>query len=344
MTQPVRLYALDYLRGLSAAGIMVFHFVSFTYGAPDAHATLGRWGLYGVSVFYVISGLTLAHVYKDSLLPTRKSLLLFYSRRAFRIFPLFIAVTLMSVFIVKKHFSIYDIFMNITGLFGPFDHANNIALGSWSIGNELCFYLLFPWMIYIARKRTSYFISLIALVLIAYVAFAFWAKAEFASISDFWYWYIHPLNQAFLFMAGVAIAFYYSASTRIEYAFILLAIGCALFAFWPGSGDRITLVTGFSRLVLSSSVILMAMCFYTLPKASGLLHAVLHFLGETSFSVYMLHNIVWVILSALIQYSGFILEGTPKILAAVTLTIATSYVAYQFFEKPCIKLGHRINE
>ena len=54
-----RIQGLDYLRGLAAFGIMVFHYSSWTLGKFGANTLLSRIGIYGVSIFYVISGLTL---------------------------------------------------------------------------------------------------------------------------------------------------------------------------------------------------------------------------------------------------------------------------------------------
>ncbi|HEX6179628.1 MAG TPA: hypothetical protein VFZ47_00205, partial [Chitinophagaceae bacterium] len=53
-----RLHSLDYLRGLAAFGIMAYHFMMWTMGEMDSSRKMGRVGIYGVSIFYVLSGLT----------------------------------------------------------------------------------------------------------------------------------------------------------------------------------------------------------------------------------------------------------------------------------------------
>ncbi len=50
-----RLYNLDYLRGLAAFGIMVYHYMKYTFGTFTADSFMGKIGIYGVSVFYVLS-------------------------------------------------------------------------------------------------------------------------------------------------------------------------------------------------------------------------------------------------------------------------------------------------
>ncbi|MCB0760440.1 MAG: acyltransferase family protein, partial [Flavobacteriales bacterium] len=73
-----RLYNLDYLRGLAAFGIMIYHYLTWTLGKFSADDFLGRLGVYGVSVFYVLSGLTLYYVYFHKMQPTRQELVSFF--------------------------------------------------------------------------------------------------------------------------------------------------------------------------------------------------------------------------------------------------------------------------
>ena len=70
MAPPSRIYSLDYLRGITALAIMFFHLTSWTFGKYNAEDLMGRIGLYGVSVFYILSGLTLSLIYSESLKPT----------------------------------------------------------------------------------------------------------------------------------------------------------------------------------------------------------------------------------------------------------------------------------
>jgi len=64
-----RLNSLDYLRGIAAFGIMIYHYSSWTFGRFHADNFMGRVGVYGVAIFYVLSGLTLFHVYHEIMKP-----------------------------------------------------------------------------------------------------------------------------------------------------------------------------------------------------------------------------------------------------------------------------------
>ena len=54
-----RRYNLDYLRGLAALGILAVHLSTLAVGPLSTNSFPGRYGVYGVSVFYILSGLTL---------------------------------------------------------------------------------------------------------------------------------------------------------------------------------------------------------------------------------------------------------------------------------------------
>ena len=62
-----RLHELDYLRGLAAVGIMAYHYSTWAFGAQEANSFLSRVGIYGVAIFYVLSGQALTYVYASTL-------------------------------------------------------------------------------------------------------------------------------------------------------------------------------------------------------------------------------------------------------------------------------------
>lgn len=58
-----RLYNLDYLRGLIAFGIIIYHYTSWCFGRYSAQDFIARVSVYGVSIFYVLSELAFYNVY-----------------------------------------------------------------------------------------------------------------------------------------------------------------------------------------------------------------------------------------------------------------------------------------
>ena len=138
-----RLHNLDYLRGLAAFGILLYHYLSWTIGRFDSESTIGRIGLYGVSIFYILSGLTLFIVYYEKMNFSKNEIIGFIKKRVFRIFPLMWLVVIISILFSQKVPNVYDLIMNLTGLFGFINWDKYFAIGLWSIGNELVFYSFF---------------------------------------------------------------------------------------------------------------------------------------------------------------------------------------------------------
>jgi peptidoglycan/LPS O-acetylase OafA/YrhL len=126
---------------------------------------------------------------------------------------------------------------------------------------------------------------------------------------------------------------------------LILLSGVALFAFWPQYGDRIYLVSGNTRMVLTLSCFLICFGFYKFSSPlPALISQPLRTLGEISYSVYMLHPIVHRILLYPIDYirnNYFAVPETARFLLAVLLTLLISYFVYHTFEKFFIRLGKK---
>ncbi|MFM7731337.1 MAG: acyltransferase family protein, partial [Flavobacteriales bacterium] len=258
-----RLHHLDYLRGIAAAGIMLFHFLTWTFGEFDSSSFFGRVGLYGVSIFYILSGLTLYHVYHARMELSLKGIGDFFIKRICRIFPLMWVATLFSIWLVKGFdVSIRQLILNFTGLFGFFAWDEGIATGIWSIGNELVFYALFPLLIFFGRKSTFVNLLLAGLFLTVFVWFAFFVLDDSAGFDAPLqkFNYVHPLNQAFLFVGGFMMGRWVRLEDRFRPTYLIYAfVGLLVFSLFPIHGDRIHLVTDWNRLVLTGCSLLI--CF-----------------------------------------------------------------------------------
>jgi peptidoglycan/LPS O-acetylase OafA/YrhL len=99
-----RIESLDYLRGTMALSVMMYHYVVWSGIDMKPDSLLSKLGIYAVSVFYVLSGLSLALAYKGRVASWR-DVLRFFTKRIFRIAPLlWIMVTLAIIDqICKKH-------------------------------------------------------------------------------------------------------------------------------------------------------------------------------------------------------------------------------------------------
>ena len=162
----VEIPSLDGLRAISIVLVLAGHAIKvghhpLWFRVAFLHADLG------VRVFFIISGFLITTL----LLNERDqfgdiSLRNFYIRRAFRILPAFLlyvgAVALLSIFGVTYVPGWYWLYVaTYTVNFGPFGVWALIHL--WSLSVEEQFYLLWPLVVKVARRRTCIVVAVLAI-------------------------------------------------------------------------------------------------------------------------------------------------------------------------------------
>ena len=158
MTRSERVLGWDLLRGLSAVAVACYHLLLWL----DV-AALHAFGSYGVYLFFVLSGASLAFTYGGRIAGDEEahdfSFSSFLWVRYLRLAPLYLA--LMAVVLpwklLKEGMSsdlVLTYALNATLLFGfykPSTHA--VLVGGWSLGIEVIYYLLFPLFMMCFRWR-----------------------------------------------------------------------------------------------------------------------------------------------------------------------------------------------
>jgi peptidoglycan/LPS O-acetylase OafA/YrhL len=201
--------------------------------------------------------------------------------------------------------SISTLILNLTGLFGFFGGA--IATGAWSIGNELAFYCFFPIFIFRITLKRHFVKSIFCIILIVsifcvYVFFAYCILQNRDTLESQWHIYINPLNQVFLFLGGILIGYIFlNISLPKYYTLVILLSSILVFAYLPAKGNGIVLVTGHNRIVFTFICFLVTIFFYKQDfKLPVFLEKAMSRLGECSYSVYLLHPIVFNICNRLL--------------------------------------------
>ncbi len=320
---------------------MIYHYSSWIYGYFDSSTFLGRIGVYGVSIFYILSGLTLYWVYSEKL--NVQTLKKYFVRRSLRIYPLLILVTLLTIFLLRD-WEVYfskarpaaTLILNLTGMFGFYAPERYISTGAWSIGNELVFYSIFPLIIFLERwgQKLLYILFGISVLIGAY--FAFFVIDETNSLSSNWKSYINPFNQFFLFFSGIVIVKLFGKTRKNNLIFgLILLFGLIGFIIYPVSGDRVNLVGGINRFVfsvLSASMVLSAYKLeYSFPRP---FQVFLDKCGEMCYSIYLIHPLTFYTLN---NYELFKNVGAGLNFAiCVSLTFGISLLVYTYIEKPFI--------
>jgi exopolysaccharide production protein ExoZ len=331
-----RVVSLDYVRGLAAFGIMLYHYQSWSFGHMDATSFWGRIGLYGVAIFYVLSGLTLYHVYEKRLTLQLMPLIDFYLKRIFRLMPLLWLI--MGIYLITEpSLREWDrILLNYTGLFGLLAWDKPIGVGVWSIGNELAFYICFPIFVFTAKYSKAAFTGICFLIVAIGAYFAFARISATAPLEQSWQDYVNPLNQLFLFLGGVTIGYFFKYKEVSNlFAFIFMLVAAAVFTYYPANGETSVLVANINRFIFSACCLAVCFSMYKLPLSlPEWVNLLFQKLGEISYALYLIHPLVYNELVKPLK-----LQPWTAILLASLITITISMIVYHFYEKAFIRMG-----
>ena len=337
-----RYASLDYLRGLMALAVLVFHFDKWQTGVWDANSFQGRLGVYAVSTFFVLSGLSLALSYENRLTASFRSIKPFFLKRFWRIYPLLWLATIGTLLLDESPRPALDIVLNVSGLFGFVNPAHDLATGAWSIGCELVFYAFFPLLLWVFRWNRLALAGVFAGLFSVGIGGAFaWFDPLYPDQTVWWEAYVQVLNHAFFFVGGMLMAAHRSELSQQKALWAILGLSALLiFAFWPLGSEPFALVSGWNRAVLSACCLLgVAGCFATNIAFRGLLHRILHELGAISYALYLLHPLVYRATQAFFRKIDWAAGYWTVLGVGLTGSVLLSLVSYYYMEKPLMRLG-----
>lgn len=340
--------ALDILRGFMALSVAVYHlqdaFKPFPQGQFLAY-TAKKVGVYGVEGFFIISGFCFFYLYGGELLhwtPFRN----FHIKRFFRIAPLFYATVAANLLLhipagpePRPRFLIE----NATLTFGLIHPNHAMVTGGWSIGLEYAFYFVFPILAWLAARNRS-FLLLGTLALLALSIPATFIGVPAIHIPDHkFHAYVQVANHAFLFLAGGLVA-----QARQAWRFRLgtgafLGLGVLLFlafaCYQRNFFDDWKIMQGWPRYYFLATSFALVALFAFHDFRNGPLMAAGKFLGEVSYSVYLIHPVILALLELRLPR---VMGPLPCFLVSILVTLAVSALTFRFVEKPMMALGRRL--
>lgn len=339
-----RVQSLDWLRGLMAVTVMCYHLTLWTCFPLDSGSILGRLGIYAVSIFFVLSGLSMVIVY-HSFFNSWKQVLIFWFRRIFRIWPLLwlcIGLTIINPNFEINSMDLENLISTASTAFAFLYPSKYFLTGAWSIGNEMVYYSITPLVFLIFRYGRNWGnLVLISTFLLA-LFFSLNLLSSEISLAKQWAIYVNPWNNVFFYVLGIGM--YYFFENRLISK--LTAIMCVLLAvillvLLPSTGNQINIVTGWNRIGFSIFTFLLVLGFYkNSVQLPSLLTRLLNLLGESTYGIYLLHPIIYSYVGIIAKKMGLI--SSPFLfISTVILTILLAYISYHFFEKPFIQLGKK---
>ena len=351
-----RFYILDVARGMAALGVLVWHFQHFYYipgaGLPDTFVrssqpfyTLLRifyeYGYFAVQFFFVLSGFIFFWLYLDKIKTKSISAGKFFWLRFSRLYPLhfltLIAVLVLQVVLYISSGNTYvygntDTFHFVLNLFlinyWGFNDGYSFNGPSWSISMEIIAYFIFFLFARIGHTKLWHIVT-----------FLFLAVTVFSFNQS----YITQVIFCF-FMGGVAYHLYSNITNRVNKLSKMgiissLLVLCVLGMTNVTKSDSVTI---FNITTTHINLAIYGLAFPSLVLALALLQDVakkfgrkLRFIGDISYSVYLIHFPTQLLLIGAYGILGYSIEPGKKLfIVFIATTIVLATLVYKLFEMP----------
>lgn len=316
------LRTLTSLRFFAAFWVFLFH-LSLRVDLGDGWGlSVIRNGARGVDFFFILSGFVILHVYGPQVADRRFSIRKFMMKRFARIYPLHLAMLLVFALLAWVSGQSAEGLWASLFLLHSFALTDGLVLNepSWTISAEMFAYLLFALLAFRSYGLGSLCVAFVVSAVLVHLLAVALGKSGFMHLT----WDFGALRIVPLFILGMIL--------RLVAPHISTAVSVVL------AGLGAVLLLGLTAEASAGYPILLAFALLILGGAG--LSSIpgvptnstpLVYLGEISYSIYMVHILViWVCLDLLPRIGGPALPW-PAIGLGLVLT---SSVSYHFLEKP----------
>jgi peptidoglycan/LPS O-acetylase OafA/YrhL len=328
---------IDAIRGIAAILVMLQHSLETSGLQPltknSFELTWLNLGETGVLAFFLISGFVI-----PLSLERKQNLREFWISRAFRIYPLYLAVYIVSV-TVTSPFAFHSAFAAICNftahLFFVQEYLGqeNFVGVAWTLFLEALWYASFALLFRLSLNRNTRLLvsGCAAMSMAAYiVTLVHGPRLAMGRISFL-----------IAFVIGLLFLRYAKAEISRKHLFRCVLILLALIQINNFIGFYLRpsakLAPAFSCVFLSwlAGFALFFLAFAT-RKWTAWRQNWLQLLGKVSFSIYLIHPLFMKLFMALH------VQGVPYILLIALFTITVSAITYRFIEHPAIQIGRRV--
>jgi peptidoglycan/LPS O-acetylase OafA/YrhL len=348
LAQSDHINELQSVRGIACFMVMVGHCLVFYTTTPSFHMFASLFnGRAAVVIFFVLSGYVLTRSLRKAEF-NRATFERFYVQRFFRIYPAMWAASLLGLwYIFVLHWQVpSDRVDLIASQFRPdrFDALHIIASFAglttfilpqlWTIFIEIVASVAMPFIAFVAFRRSNWFLPL--LIAAVLLSFPFGKTIYHVTI-----YFMDFIVGAGLAMPGVASRLFRRAPAALLVALAFIAMAMEQWLpldYWSPVAHVIE--TALAALIIG--VLIGAEQRIAVLKSRFLL-----FVGDISYSTYLLHYAVMCIiakvftmlqLTAQVEVDTIILSLLLAVLT-VAITMPLAWLSFIYIEQPGIQLG-----
>lgn len=355
----MKLRYIDALRGVAVLGVLMVHCGQYGMNEhlPRVVQNVILHGAHGVQLFYIVSAFTLFLTLEKSDLNDRSIWSSFYSRRFFRIAPMYylgICYYLWQDGFGPRYWlgdadgvTPMNILSNVFFVhgFNPY-WITSVVPGGWSIAVEMLFYCLIPFLfVRIRNAQQAAVFFLLTLGIRAALQFTL-SRMHVIESERLWleFLYFYLPSQLPVFALGILLYFIVKQGYRVSLSpTILLACSLILIAQFAGIRllpDHVLSSIGFVGLALALSRF----------EFRTFVNSVFVYFGRISYSMYLVHFAVLYWLNKFNAVDYIPVSSTPEALVnygirlgvLIVITVMISSVFYFAVELPAQRAGKKL--
>lgn len=340
-----KILSVQYLRGIAALCVVMYHFSFFT---PAWFSSLFSNGMVGVDVFFIISGFIIYYSThrRDECHPS-----IFLIKRIARIYPLFVVVLLASIASQAGGITTEQLIRGLLVLHNDYTlpapaFGFNLLPPAWTLTYELAFYALFCLCAAITPKYRGHLCIVLLLAIPAILQMVFNGSLSLNSTVTANVSVGTPLFSlirlagstmfyefAFGIMAGMVferVKVNTSNSTAISIA--TLATGVFFYFFLTFSDHT----SGIEGMFFFAAIFFVGVLMMDKSKVGEI--KPLSFLGDLTYSLYLCHWLVMQVVQKFIPIGEFQHWGilVPSMLFS---SLILAFAANRIIERPFIRLA-----
>ncbi|MCE0812434.1 acyltransferase [Buttiauxella sp. S04-F03] len=348
-----KINSVQALRGIAAIMVMFFH---YRFLINDSHDGLGDklfiYGGYGVDIFFVISGfvITLSSIDK----PTGfQGAFHFIKNRAKRLLPAYFIILIITL-ALSGGLSLFHYHNKVENLISAlffipiyaskspvFIDTSEIYGVRWTLNYEMYFYFVMACsMLFTRRWLVMFAWFAIALIVVPVCLTQTIPLQPGVVLSQSAYFNLMTNPMVFEFLIGVTLGLAYKKIKCVNgYAKIittLLSLLCIMFLYKSHGGlDRENMQVGLISGLLFLIIIINEKFLESITPRF------LVFLGEISFSLYLIHNAMNSIVNRRLDKLG-VPDGLGKFILYSVLSIFLAWLSYRYIERATFSRKKRL--